>query len=123
MNSVRVADTSFLYAVLSTSDQFHEAATVEANKPEPILIPSEIFSETLALVHYRRGFKAARVACQWLRTQVGVRIAPPSPPILDDAWAIFVRRRGRLSYPDAVVLAWCSSVRGTPLAYDKAITG
>lgn len=120
---MRVADTSFLYAVLSTSDRFHETAAAEANKPEPIMIPAEIFSETLALVHYRRGFKVAREAGRWLREQAGVRIAPSSPSILEDAWVLFVRKRGRLSYPDAVVLAWCASVRGTPLAYDKGITG
>lgn len=120
---LRVADTSFLYAVLSSSDRFHADAVAEVNKPEPILIPSEIFSETLALVHDRVGFKAARDAGRWLRAQVGVQVPPSSHSILEGAWALFVRRRGRLSYPDAIVLAWCASVRGTPLAYDKAITG
>jgi len=122
-DGVRVADTSFLYAVLSTSDRFHEAAVAEASKPEPIVIPSEIFSETLALVHYRRGFKVAREAGRWLREQPRVQIAPSSASVLEGAWVLFVRKRGLVSYPDAVVLAWCASMRGTALAYDKGITG
>jgi predicted nucleic acid-binding protein len=120
---VRVADTSFLYAVLSTSDRFHDAAAAEANKPDPILIPAEIFSEAVALVQYRRGFKAAKEAGGWLREQSGVQIAASSSSTLEHAWSLFVRRRGRVSYPDAVVLAWCASIRATPLAFDKAITG
>jgi predicted nucleic acid-binding protein len=120
---VRIADTSFLYAVLSTCDRFHDAAAAEAVKPDPILIPAEIFSETLALVHYRRGFKTAKEAGGWLRAQRGVQIAPSSASILERAWTLFVRKRGRVSYPDAVVLSWCTSLRATPLAYDKGITG
>jgi predicted nucleic acid-binding protein len=112
-----------LYAVLSTSDRFHEAAAAEAAKPDPILIPAEIFSETLALVQYRRGFTVAKAAGEWLRAQRGVQLAPSSASVLERAWALFVRRRGRVSYPDAIVLAWCHSLRATPLAYDKGITG
>lgn len=118
---MRVADTSFLYALFSKSDVFHGKARKGALAADTILIPSEIFSETLALIQYRIGFSAARNAGTWLRSQRKVQILGPSRSLLDQAWGIFRSARGRLSCPDAFVLAWCRDRRATPLAFDQAI--
>ncbi|MGI0150233.1 MAG: hypothetical protein ACREDF_11975, partial [Thermoplasmata archaeon] len=57
----------------------------------------------------------------WMRSQKKVQVAPPPPSVLDRTWGIFRGAAGRLSYPDAVVLAWCRDRRADPLAYDQAI--
>ena len=118
---MRVADTSFLYALFSRSDAFHGKARKAAATDDSILVPSEIYSETMSLIHYRAGFAAATSAGSWVRAQKRMQIVPPSRALLDRCWGIFRAARGRLSYPDAVVLAWCRDRRATPLAFDEAI--
>src|SRR2546426_150098 len=73
------------------------------------------------LIRYRVGFAAAKSAGVWMRTQKRLQVAPSSRSLLDGSWGIFRAARGRLSYPDAVVLAWCRERRATPLAFDRAI--
>ena len=118
---MQVADTSFLYALFSSSDVFHRRARSAAGSADAILVPSEIYSETLSLILCRRGFVPARDAGAWLRSQNKIQIVGPSPSLLDRAWEIFRSARGRLSYPDAVVLGWCRERRASPLAFDQMI--
>jgi predicted nucleic acid-binding protein len=118
---VQVADTSFLYALFSKSDMFHGKARKLALAADAIVVPSEIFTETLSLIHYRNGFSAARHAGSWLWSQRKIQILGPSRSLLERTWEIFRSARGRLSGPDAVVLAWCRERRATPLAFDQAI--
>jgi predicted nucleic acid-binding protein len=118
---VQVADTSFLYALFSKSDVFHGPARKAALSADTILVPSEIYAETLSLIQYRRGFGPARDAGVWLRSQRKIQILGSSPSLLDQAWGIFRSARGRLSYPDAVVLGWCRERRASPLAFDQVI--
>ena len=118
---MEVADTSFLYALFSKSDVFHARARRAALALDSILVPSEIYSETVSLIQYRAGFAAAKAAGDWMRSQKKVQVASPSPSVLDRSWRIFRGAAGGLSYPDAVVLAWCNDRRADPLAYDQAI--
>lgn len=118
---MHVADTSFLYALFSKSDAFHDKARKAAAAADSILVPNEIYSETIALIHYRVGFAAAKSAGSWLRAQKRIQVAASSRSLLDDCWGIFRASGGRISYPDAVVLAWCRERRATPLAFDQAI--
>jgi predicted nucleic acid-binding protein len=120
-DGVQVADTSFLYALFSKSDLFHVRARRAAAAADSILVPSEIYSETISLIHYRGGFGAARDAGTWMRSQKRIQILPASPPLLERCWGIFRSARGRLSYPDAIVLAWCRERRAKALAYDATI--
>ncbi len=118
---MRVADTSFLYALFSESDQFHARALSEAGRAEAILVPGEILSETVSLIQYRQGHAAARAAGEWIRGQAGLEIGVTSRRRLEKVWAAFVSGRGRLSYADAVVLAWCEGRGVEPLAFDEAL--
>ena len=118
---MQIADTSFLYALFSKSDVFHGKARKAAASADSILVPSEIYSETVALIHCRVGFAAAKSAGAWMQAQKRLQVAPSSQSLLDSGWGIFRAARGRLSYPDAVVLAWCRERRATPLAFDQAI--
>ena len=116
--NVRVADTSFLYALFSHGDSMHARAVREAGRIDSLLIPGEILSETLALIHYRQGFDAARSAGEWIRAQSIVEIGLATPGTLDGAWHEFQAARGRLSYPDAVVVSWCRAQSARPLSFD-----
>jgi len=118
---MQVADTSFLYALFSRSDVFHAKARKAAMSADAILVPSEVYSETISLIEYRHGFGPARNAVMWLRSQRKIQILGPSPSLLDQAWGIFRSARGRLSYPDAVVLGWCRERRARPLSFDRMI--
>ncbi len=118
---VQVADTSFLYALFSKSDIFHGKARKAAAAADSILVPSETYSETVSLIHYRVGFVAARAAGDWIRSQGKLQLATSSRGVLERSWRIFREARGQLSYPDSVVLAWCRERRCGPLAFDRAI--
>lgn len=118
---MEVADTSFLYALFSKSDVFHAKARRAALSADAVLVPSEIYSETMSLIQYRVGFAAAKSAGNWIRAQKRMQVMSPSRSLLDGSWGIFRSARGGLSYPDAVVLAWCRERRVTPLAFDQAI--
>ena len=118
---MQVADTSFLYALFSRSDVFHAKARKAAGSTDAILVPSAIYSETISLIQYRRGFGPTRNEGIWLRSQRKIQILGPSPSLLDQAWEIFRSARGRLTYPDAVVLGWCRERRVRPLAFDQMI--
>ena len=119
--TVRVADTSFLYALFSRSDLFHARAVRAAASAQPIAIPAEIMSETIALIHYRQTFDVARAAGEWIRAQPHIEVGVSSPSLLEAAWSVFARGRGRMSYPDSVVVAWCRPRGFVPLAYDSRI--
>lgn len=114
-----VADTSFLYALFSESDAMHARAVREGGNLESLLVPAEILSETLALVHYRQGFDLARSAGEWVRTQDIVEIGISTRSTLDRAWHEYQGALGRLSYPDAIVVSWCRSTGARPLSFDR----
>jgi hypothetical protein len=63
---MRVADTSALYTPFSKNDIHHKKAVDEFKKPEPILIPLEIWSETISLIQFRQNHKAAMNAGEYL---------------------------------------------------------
>src|SRR5947209_10756062 len=88
---VQVADTSFLYALFSKSDAFHGKARRAAASADAILVPSEIFAETVSLIHYRVGFAAAKSAGSWIRLQKRLEVAAPSRSVLNGCWESFAR--------------------------------
>src|SRR2546428_12877896 len=118
---VQVAATSFLSALFSRWDWFRGKPRRAAASADAILVPSEIFAETVSLIHYRVGLATAKSAGSWIRVKKRIEVAAPSRSVLNGCWGIFRAARGRLSYPDAVVLAWCRERRATTLAFDQAI--
>jgi len=116
-----VADTSFLYALFSRSDVSHKKARAAVTATTEVLVPTEIYAETVSLIHHRVGLQAALAAGQWMRAQERFRVRPAKPAVLDRAWGLFRLARGQLSYPDAVVLAWCRERRAILLAFDRTL--
>lgn len=117
----RIADTSALCAVFVGTDKHHAEAQRAFLLDEPTIVPSEILAETLALLHYRLGFDAARRAGEALRGAAHIRIAPATPSLVEAAWDAFVEAGGKLSMPDSYVIAWAKTDGSTALTYDKAI--
>src|SRR5947199_8655410 len=78
-----VADTSFLYELFSNSDVYHSKARRAAVSADAILVPSEIYSETVSLIHCSVGFAAAKSAGGWMRAQKRMEVAPSHRPVFN----------------------------------------
>jgi predicted nucleic acid-binding protein len=122
---VRVADTSALYALLSATDAHHTEARRAFADPEPVLVPTEIWSETLALVQFRHGHAAAVAATSALRALPHLEVQPTPDDPFEDILALAERLHResdrKISPPDAIVAAWCRRRRLGCLAYDQAL--
>lgn len=118
---MRVADTSALYAVFDADDAHHAASRAGMALTDTLVVPSEIFAETLALLQYRLGFEAALASGAALRQTPHVEVRPSPPEVLDSAWREYEAAEGDLSYPDAVVVAWCRASRAKPFTHDRAL--
>jgi predicted nucleic acid-binding protein len=118
---MRIADTSLLYALFSRNDVHHKEALNEVKDPEAILIPSEIWSETISLIHYRQGSNMAIEAGKALLNLPHVELSGSRMDIIRSSWNLYQKSKGRLSIPDCIVLVWCSDRNATPLTFDNVI--
>jgi predicted nucleic acid-binding protein len=118
---MRIADTSLLYALFSRNDVHHKEALDEVRDPEAILIPSEIWSETISLIHYRQGSNMATEAGKALLDLPHVELLGSRMDIIRSSWDMYQKSKGRLSIPGCIVLVWCSDRNATPLTFDNAI--
>lgn len=118
---MRIADTSLLYALFSREDIHHDEAVLRMQEPETVLIPSEIWSETISLIHYRQGFDMAIKAGNALLGLPHVEVLSSRMDILRSSWRTYVEAEGKPSIADCIVLAWCDDKRATPLTFDEDI--
>jgi predicted nucleic acid-binding protein len=118
---MRVADTSALYALFSKNDVHHKSAMNEFRKPDPILIPLEIWSETISLIQYRQNHKAAKSAGEYLLNLPHVDLEIPTRQMVANTWKQYKKAGGKLSYPDAAVVTCCLYKKIKPLTFDKII--
>ena len=116
---MRIADTSVLYALFSQNDVHHEEAVNEVRNPETILIPSEIWSEIISLIHYRQGFNTAVKAGKALLNLPHVEFLSSRMDIVYSSWDTYQKTNGNLSFPDCIVLVWCNDKNAAPLTFDK----
>jgi predicted nucleic acid-binding protein len=118
---MRVVDTSALYALFSKKDIHHKKAMDEFKKPDPILIPLEIWSETISLIQYRQNHNAAKTAGEYLLKLPHVDLEIPSRQLVKDTWKQYKDANGKLSYPDAAVVVHCLNKKFKPVTFDKNI--
>lgn len=118
---VRVADTSALYAAFSTTDDHHADARAAMEDPEPVLVPSEIFAETVSLVHRRVHRDTGVAVGEFLRSLPHVEVQMTTQGVHDAAWEIFSSVEAQLSFQDAVVVALCRRQGVEALAFDRGI--
>ncbi len=123
--TVRVGDSSALYAAFVASDAHHAKAAAGLAAKEPIVIPAEILAETMGLLQRRIGYAAALEAKGFLQSLPHVEVQPTWDDfyenILAEANRVFDTSKGQLSYPDAIVVAWCKMRKYKPFAFDHAI--
>lgn len=118
---MRIADTSCLYAAMIAEDAHHDEARVALADPEPILVPSEIFTETVALLQLRKSFEVAFAAGAGLRALPHIRIETSPSGVANRAWQEYEKADGKLSLPDAFVVSWAAQESARPMSFDKEI--
>jgi predicted nucleic acid-binding protein len=118
MKPLAVVDTSFLMALLNEGDRFHSSARSESEKARDYLIPNEAWSETLGVVHRRNGFVASVRFRAWLDAQSRVRIGFSGEREHRLAWRLYVEKAGRISFTDALVVAWARLEGADLLTFD-----
>lgn len=118
---MRVADTSALYALFSKNDVHHKIALAEFKKPELIIIPLEIWSESISLIQYRQNHKAAITAGEYLLNLPHIDLEIPTRQMIADTWKQYKKAGGKLSYPDAAVVTYCQIKNLKPITFDKNI--
>lgn len=120
---MRIADTSLLYALLSENDIHHEEAVRRMEDPETVLVPSEIWSETVSLVQHRQGFEVALMAGNDLLKLPHLELLPSRMDVIRAAWNVYGEADGGLSFANSMVLAWCAERDASPLTFDGKILG
>lgn len=119
---MKVADTSALYALIDADDTHHQAAAAAIAAEYGVIVPAEIWSETLCLVQFRMGHAAARAAADYLRNHPQIEIQPTPADVWEDLAGKAETLHGdhvKLSFADAVVAAWCQGRGLQPLAFDQ----
>lgn len=116
---MRVADTSFIMTLFDSTDPRQGEARSKVADTEPIIVPAEVLTETLGVVHARRGFAAANALwvdlgkiphLEFLETAEGEETAH-----------FFDGARGALTWVDAAVVARCIAEGAEPLCFDDDI--
>lgn len=97
-----VADTSWLYALIDDVDPHHREARGQAEQPDPVVVPQVILAETMDLIRYRHGKKAAE---RVLDAFEGLPHFVLGGDIEHSEASAIWRRHAPLSYSDAVAVA------------------
>ncbi len=115
----KVVDSSFLIALFDEDDHRHERAWGQAEEPEPLLVPPEVLTETLGVMHARFDYGIAdgiREGLGKIPTVVHLNTTPQ-----EHIGQIFQEANGVLSWTDAAVVAHCLVEEAEPLCFDSDI--
>jgi len=115
---VLVADTSALFALFAIDDPHHARARVELSRQRAFAVPSEILTETLAILQRRFGREASQAAFETLVAIPHARIAATRQAVVDRAVASS-RQGGPLTYQDWIVVHSCALAGAQPWTYDN----
>ena len=102
-----VVDTSALYALHSSTDEFHERAWVEyqrlSQRGQPLWIPSYALVETIALMSRRLGFEAVQLFDYWRAAHTQVLWFDERSHT--EAWSLYTLNRGQgMNFVDCSVV-------------------
>ena len=121
MNGIFV-DTGAWYALVDSDDADHAAAAVflSANKLS-LVTTNFVFSETVTLIRYRLGFKAAHSFGQKLKASGSVRVVAVTAADEERAWEIFTKYRDQdFSFVDCTSFAAMERMKMTvAFAFDR----
>lgn len=115
----RIADTSYLIALVDEDDPRQQEARKLARDPSPLLVPPEVMGETLGVLHARAGFDRAQIMWEKLGDLANLVHLNTTP--MEEIAPVFEAGDGALSWTDAAVVAHCRREDAEPLCYDAAI--
>lgn len=115
-------DTGAWYALVDSDDADHAAAAafLTGNKT-PLITTNLVFTETITLIRYRLGHKAALTFGQNLKESNSVRLVGVTPGDEERAWEIFARYRDQdFSFVDCVSFSVMERMKLTEaFAFDR----
>ena len=102
-----IADSSGLVSLATDTDANHQAAVAAAQGllavPGTIIVPSDVFSETMNVLERRSSHETALKLASELAE--GPFLVVPTERVLQDALAKFARLPASVSFTDCVVMA------------------
>lgn len=115
----RVIDTSVVMTLFDEEDPRRDEVLDLLGLPEPILVPPEVVTETLGIVHARMGYEVSEAIWEDLG-ELG-NIVFLNSTAQEHVGPIFQAGAGALSWTDAAVVAHCLREDAEPLCYDPDI--
>ena len=120
-----IADTSALISLLSPMDANHGRAVhlsqYYAGERGSIVLPPDVFTETMNVMGRRSGHADALAAADYLLRTSAFLIAKATPELRHAALATFARQPQSVSYTDCVVMACAEEYRTTRIfGFDEA---
>lgn len=115
----RVADSSYLIALVDADDPRQGEARRLASNPSPLLVPPEVMGETLGVLHARAGYDRAQA--MWDKLGDLANLVHLNTTRMEEIAPIFEAADGALSWTDAAVVAHCLREGAKPLCYDDDI--
>lgn len=115
-------DTSAWYALVDSDDSDHTAAVAfHTSNTTPLVTSNAVFSETLTLIRYRIGHKAAHTFGKMLKESSFIRIAALTPADEELAWNIFSKYRDQgFSFADCTSFALMQRMKlATAFTFDN----
>lgn len=116
-------DTSALYALISSTDDFHAQAKSSYERlldwEWELWTTSYILVEASALVHYRLGFQPLKTLMETLLSDI-VHILWVEDTIHREAWRRMVQREGkRFSFVDWTTIVTAERVKASVFTFDQ----
>jgi predicted nucleic acid-binding protein len=104
-----IADTSALVSLATDTDHNHTVATAEAAKLQdaarPIILPADVFVETINILGKRSGHETALQATEALLRPGSQFVLVDTGPYIETALAKFKDQLPAVSFTDCIVMA------------------
>ncbi len=110
MKTSLIADSSGIISLTSQHDRNHAIALVESEKystiNESILVPSDVFSETINILGKKAGHSAALTTASILREEAVFIIVEMTLTLREEALKKFAEQQEGVSFTDCMVMAF-----------------
>lgn len=109
MNKALIADSSGIVSLVTETDRNHAQAEALANQyvesQGSILVPSDVFSETLNVLGKKAGHQTAIKTGQTILQSEAFVVVYPDERITDHAFTLFQTQPESVSFTDCLVMA------------------
>jgi len=120
---VMILDSSFLVSFFRQSDDNHKKAVELSDRIEleEKLLPELIYYESLTVINYKEGIKAAKEASEYLASNQQIEMYALSEDEKREMLSEFFAQEKQLSVEDAIVVYLARKKRADVLAFDERI--